>query len=188
MDNEATVEGVDTTQENNTGESEATVDTIAVPKSDYEKLNQTLGSLKRELKDLKKSKNETEEIKADSKPSENNLIEKAFLRSAQITHSEDVELALATAKKWGVSVDALVDDADFQVKLEKSRTSRANVTATSGVKGSGSTSNAKNTPEYWQGKGTPPTPDDVPDRSARMKIINAMMSNSKTGGRKFYNS
>lgn len=186
MENEEQVEGVDTTIENNTGESEATVDTIAVPKSDYEKLNQTLGSLKRELKDLKKSKNEAEEIKADSKPNENSLIEKAFLRSAQITHSEDVELAISTAKKWGVSVDALVDDADFQVKLEKARTNRANVSATSNIKGSGSTTNAKNTPEHWIAKGTPPTPADVPNRADRMKIINAMMAGAK-GGKKFYN-
>ena len=34
---------------------ESVDDTISIPKQDYEKLNQTIGSLKREVKDFKKS-------------------------------------------------------------------------------------------------------------------------------------
>lgn len=186
MDNEATVE-VGATQENtNEGGGEATVDTIAIPKSEYEKMNQTLGSLKRELKDLKKPKEESSK-ETESKPNESNgLLEKAFLRSAQITHPEDVELALATAKKWGVTVDALVDDPDFQLKLEKSRTTRSNVTATSNIRGGSSQSNAKNTPAYWQALGKPPTAADVPDRKVRANIARDMMKSGKNG-KKFYN-
>jgi hypothetical protein len=176
---------VDTT--NNEGEG-AGEDTVSLLKDEYDKLNQTIGSLKRELKDLKKPKEEIakETPKTNSSPDDNRLLEKAFLRSANIVDSEEVELALTTANKWGVSIDALVDDEDFKIKLDKLRTQKANDIATSKVKGGGNQSQTKNTPEYWIAKGTPPTPDVVPDRATRAKIIRAMMSDSK-GGKKFYN-
>src|SRR3990167_2934055 len=127
--------GADT--QNDAGEGEQ-VETIAIPKSDYEKLNQTLGSLKRELKDLKKPKEEPKETSTTNKPGENELLQKAYensqkalLRSANIIAEDEVELALTTAKKWDVSIDKLVDDEDFKIKLEKLRTSKANVVATS---------------------------------------------------------
>lgn len=184
MENETKSEGVADTNDTN-GESNE-IDTIAVPKADYEKMNQTLGSLKRELKDLRKSKEETKVTENTSSKPDNSLLEKAFLRSAQITDSEEVELALSTAKKWGVSIDALVDDEDFRVKLDKLRTNKSNIAATSNIKGSGGTSQAKLTPEYWVAKGTPPSPADVPDRKLRAKIARAMMGNAKNG-KKFYN-
>lgn len=186
MDTDQTTEGaVDTG--NNEGEAgnEGQAETIAVPKSEYDKLNQTLGSLKRELKDLKKPKEETKET-PQTKP--DSLIEKTYLRAAGITNAEDVELALATAKKWGVSIDALVDDADFQVKLEKQRTTRDNAVATSNVRGTNGTSNAKQTSEYWVAKGTAPTPADVPDRATRAKIVREMMAREKGSTNSFYNS
>lgn len=184
MDNETKTEGV---AENNTTEETTTeADTVSIPKSDYEKLNQTLGSLKRELKDLKKPK---EESKESSNPDVSRLVEKlerSSLRQAGITHPDDVELAKATAKKWGVDVDEVLIDEDFKIKLERQQTTRSNVTATSGVKGGAGSSQAKFTPEYWIAKGTPPTTSDIPDRKTRTKIFRAMMENSKSG-KKFYN-
>lgn len=160
-------------------------ETIAIPKSDYEKLNQTLGSLKRELKDLKKPKEEVKDAPKTNQP-DNSLLEKAYLRSAGINDADEVKLALDTAKKWGVSIDALVDDDDFKIKLEKVRTQKSNELATSGVKGGAGTSQAKNTPEYWIAKGAPPTATDVPDRKARVKIAKAFMANAKNS-KTFYN-
>lgn len=189
MDNEANTEVVADTNNNEGGGEESNADTIAVAKADYEKLNQTLGSLKRELKDLKKAKEETKDVSKETttaKPDSNNLIEKAFLRSAQITAEDEVELALTTAKKWGVSVDKLVDDEDFKTKLDKLRTTKSNIAATSNIRGAAGTSQAKNTPEYWVAKGVPPTAADVPDRKVRAKIARAMMDSSKSG-KKFYN-
>lgn len=184
------------TEENNqaasadtsTNESESSQsETVSLSKADYDKLNQTVGSLKRELKDLKKPKEETGE--QNSKPTDNSsveLLQKAFLRSAQITDRDEVDLALTTAKKWGVPIDELVDDEDFKIKLDKIRTQKANELATSGVRGDGSSSNAKSSHEYWVAKGTPPTAQDVPDRKTRAKIARAMMDNAKSG-KKFYN-
>jgi len=181
-------EGV-VTPENNEGEgkvTEAEVETISIPKKDYENLNQTLGSLKRELKDLKKPKEETKETPEKTQPDDSRLLEKAFLRSAGISTEEEVELALSTAKKWDMSVDKLVDDEDFKIKLEKLRTQKANELATSNLKGSGGQSQAKDTPEYWIAKGSPPSRTDVPNRVTRTKIARAMIENQKSG-KKFYN-
>ena len=189
MDTEKTE--TDIVTETNEGEGE--VETISIPKTEWEKHNQTLGSLKRELKDLKKAKEETKETPiTNTKPDENPLeqkLEKLALRQAGITDPEDIELARKTAKKWNMDIDDVLSDDDFKVKLEKQQTARANVQATSGVRGSGTgTSQAKNTPEYWQAKGVPPTPADVPDGKTRRAIVRSMLSDAKKGtGSKFYN-
>ena len=135
---------------------------------------------------------ETPPDKKDSKPDENPLeqkLEKLALRQAGITDPEDIELARKTAKKWNMDIDDVLSDEDFKVKLEKQQTARANIQATSGVRGSGTgTSQAKNTPEYWQAKGVPPTPADVPDGKTRRAIVRSMLTAAKKGtGSKFYN-
>jgi hypothetical protein len=169
--------------ETDNGENaETQEDVLTVPKAEYEKLNQTLGSLKRELKDLKKPK---EDSKESPKP-DDSLLQKAYLRTANITAEDEVELALETAKKWDLPIDKLVDDEDFKIKLEKLRITKANTEATSNVRGSGNQSTAKNDPAYWIAKGTPPTPDQIPDRKVRSKIVRAFMESSKEG-KKFYN-
>ena len=87
-----------------------------------------------------------------------------------------------------MDVDEVLVDEDFKVKLERQQTNRANVEATSGVKGGGGGgSDAKNTPEYWIAKGVPPTREQVPDRKTRANIVRAMMAGAKTSGKKFYN-
>ncbi len=175
------------TEETNNTEEVAEVDTVSIPKSDYEKMNQTLGSLKRELKDLRKPKEEPKET--SSKPEESKLLEKIermSLRTAGITHQDDIDLAKLTAKKWGVDIDEVLMDDDFKAKLERQQTSRDNVAATSRIKGGAGSSQAKNTPEYWIAKGTPPSATDVPDRKTRATIARALMSNAKSG-KKYYN-
>lgn len=183
MDNETNV-NADTT---NSEQAVEQVETVSLTKSEYEKLNQTLGSLKRELKDLKKPKEET--VKETSTQSDNNplleRIEKMAIRQAGITEQEDIDLARNTAKKWGVDIDEVLTDPDFQAKLQRQQDARANSIATSNIKGGAGTSQAKNTPEYWIAKGIPPTPSDVPDRKTRVKIARAFMDSSKNS-KKFY--
>lgn len=184
MDNETNV-NADTT--NNSEQAVEQVETVSLTKSEYEKLNQTLGSLKRELKDLKKPKEET--VKETSTQSDNNplleRIEKMAIRQAGITEQEDIDLARNTAKKWGVDIDEVLTDPDFQAKLQRQQDARANSIATSGIKGGAGTSQAKNTPEYWIAKGIPPSASDVPDRKTRVKIARAFMDSSKNS-KKFY--
>lgn len=144
--------------------------------------------LERQLAQVNKKLGVSIEKEEEKKPDNSNtLLEKAFLRSAGIVDKEEVAEALKTAEKWGMTVDELVDDEDWNTKLEKLRIRKSNALATSGVKGdkSGGTS-TKNTPEYWIAKGTPPSAEDVPDRETRTKITKAMMANAKNG-KKFYN-
>jgi hypothetical protein len=181
--------------ESNEGEGSVAQDeTVSIPKKDYETLNQTLGSLKRELKDLKKAKEEPKETPTTNQPKSDDVllqrVEKLAIKTAGIDHPDDVELARNTAKKWGMDIEEVLADDDFKAKLEKQQTSRANIEATSGVRGSGSApTQAKLTAEYWQAKGTPPSPTDVPDAAKRREIIRGMMNASKGNGKmKFYNS
>ena len=145
-------------------------------------------ALKEKATELEGKLTELGKVQPDKKDnkSDDTLLQKAYLRSAQITAEDEVELALTTAKKWDVSIDKLVDDEDFKIKLEKLRTSKANIAATHNLKGGKGPSEAKNTPEYWIAKGVPPTPDQVPDRKTRATIARAMMENQKSG-KKFYN-
>lgn len=136
----------------------------------------------------KQGEKPTQDPKKEEKSGDSDgLLAKAYLRSAGITKKEEVELALLTAKKWGVGIDELVDDEDFQGKLEKMRTKQANIQASTGVSGDKTGSSVKETTEYWVAKGTPPTPDQVPNRATRSKIISEMLKLSETSGKKFYN-
>lgn len=117
-------------------------------------------------------------------------LERLAFKQAGITHEDDVELAQKTAKKWGVDVDEVLADEDFQGKLIRQQDARSNVEATSKVKGSGSNASksGKETPEYWIGKDTPPTPQDIPDNRLRQQIIQKMiMSQRNNKTLKFYN-
>ena len=187
METETKTEGeADTT---NGKEEGAEADVVTLKKDEYEKLNQTLGSLKRELKDLKKPKEETRETSKETKPDEHLLqkFEKLSMRSAGLTHQDDMELARTTAKKWNMDVDDVLADEDFKVKLEKQQTARANADASTNIRGGGGEGQAKNTEAYWVAKGTPPSAQDVPDRKTRVKIARAFMKNARTSGKTFYN-
>jgi hypothetical protein len=176
----------------NEGEgSEPKENIISLSKEEYDKLQKDLGSAKRELKDLKKEKDSPKETPQETKPDDALLqrIERLAFKQEGVTHEEDKELARNTAKKWGMDIDEVLADEDFKTKLEKQQTSRANVEATSNVKGGSGQAQAKNTTEYWQKKGAPPTPADVPDGTTRRKIVRDMLKASKGSGKmKFYNS
>ncbi len=181
-------EVIDSTTNGTEGEGES--ETVSVAKADYDKLNQTLGSLKRELKDLKKPKEESKET-VQTKTDENQLlakIERMSLRQAGITDPEDIKLAQDTAQKWKMDIDDVLADDDFKAKLERQQTNRANVQATSKVKGGSGGTQAKNTAEYWIAKGQPPTPADIPDKTTRQKVVQAVIKAVKQGdNKKFYN-
>lgn len=152
-------------------------------KAEKERLEAELGGLKR---DFKKTVKKGDGKQTEKSQPDDSLLQKAYLRTANITAEDEVDLAIETAKKWDLPIDKLVDDEDFKIKLEKLRVTKANTEATSDLRGSGNQSTAKNEPSYWIAKGTPPTPEQVPDRKVRSKIVRAFLSNAKEG-KKFYN-
>src|SRR3990167_4245545 len=130
--------------------TEVTTDS-KVKLTDEEKLARLEGGAQRLRKKLGLDKPAPkEEVKVENKKSDELLLEKlekVTLRSEGITHPDDIELARNTAKKWGIDVDEVVADVDFKAKLARQQTARANVAATSGVKGGGGgTSEVKNSP------------------------------------------
>lgn len=178
-----------------TNEGEGEVETLSIPKKDYEKLNQDLGSLKRELKDLKKAKEESKEAKETPQTKPDNALlqrmEKIAFKQHNISHEDDMELARNTAKKWGMEVEDVLGDDDFQVKLKKLQDSRANVEATSGIKGDGSGKTAaKSKADFWINSNTPPSDEDVAtnkiSRSELSKIMTHFIKN-KGSNKVFYN-
>ncbi len=174
------------------GETKQEAATVSLTRDEYEKLNQTLGSLKRELKDLKKPKETAEETSQKTDTSDTRSVErleKLAMKTAGISHQDDVDLARKTAKKWGMGIEDVLEDEDFKAKLERQQTARANAAASSNVKGdkSGGSTSAKESADYWIAKGERPSRDQVPDRKTRATIIRSMMKNASTNGKTFYN-
>ena len=179
---------VDEVVVNNDTNTDGEVAEVKLSKAEYEELvkyKATVGSLNRELKDLKKksleTKTETPEVKAD----EFGLLQKTFLVSSGIKDADEIELAKEIQKKTGVDWDKLVEDDYFQSRLTKLRNTKENALATD-VKG-GSGGGVTKSADFFIAKGVPPTAKDIPDRKARVAIINQMMDAEKNGGGKFYN-
>ena len=113
--------------------------------------------------------------------------DKQALKIAGITDNDEIELAMKFRERTGMGMDEILSDEIFQAKLEKIKTDKANVKAAAGFKGGSDGANPKANPDYWKGKKEYPTPEEVPDRAERAKIIKQMIKNSKNQGRKFYN-
>lgn len=154
---------------------------IKVPKEEYNKTMSTLGSLKRELKDLKKPKEESKESsKSDLGDS---LGEKAFLAVNGIKGSDELDFVKKMKKETGRSTEDLLDSTYFQTELkdfrEKKSTEKAIPT------GSKRSSNSSvNTVEYWLAKDELPP---VSETQLRRDVVNAKMNKEKSKGQ-FYNS
>jgi hypothetical protein len=144
--------------------------------------------LKKQLKEAKKPKETTTEEKP--KKSESNeefgLLEKTYLRSADIVEADEVELAQKLQKETGKDLDALIESSYFKSELKDLRDAKATTKATSDVKGGGA-SKATDSVDHWVDKGVPPTREQVPDRATRVKIIKQLMQNASGSGKKFYN-
>lgn len=167
-------------------------ETEEVQEVDYskelQKSAETIGSLKRELKDLKKILKESQEPSQEVSKETNNfgLSEKALLKAYGVSDEEEVELARKIQKQTGMPWDELVDDEYFESKLKQHRNYRSNAFAATGIETGGGDVKAKFTPQYWLQKGVPPTREQVPDTAARRKIARAFIANAKKG-KTFYN-
>lgn len=179
---------------NDGGEGVQTAEEIKLAKAEYEELlgiKATVGSLKRELKDLRKSKEETQERTPDKNQTEDTQLQERVkrleLKAAGISSEKEIALAERLQKETGLDWEKLLGSKYFTAELSDLRTEMANDTAASNIRGDGSASNTKNTTAYWQAKGAPPTPDQVPDRKVRARIAREMAKSASTSGKTFYN-
>lgn len=167
--------------------TEGEVAEVKLSKAEYEELvksKATVGSLSRELKTLKKQL-DTPKTEPEVKADEFGLLQKTFLTASGIKDADEIELAKEIQKKTGIDWDKLVEDDYFQSRLTKLRNTKENAAATDVTGGSGG--GVTKTADFFIAKGTPPTAKDIPDRKARVAIINQMMEAEKNGGGKFYN-
>ena len=174
-------------------EGEGTEEVVTLKKEEYAKLNETIGSLKRDLKDLKKAKEETPETKPDNKLLER--LDKMALSVAGITASDEVELFNKWKEQTGREADDVVGNKIFQAELADLRTAKANLKATSDLKGEHGESGVKNTPDYWIAKATKGADgqllfsDETP-KELYSKILEKLADNEPGNSEKlkFYNS
>lgn len=183
----------DIVPEDNGGEGKE--NTVTLSKENYDKLNETLGSLKRELKDLKKEKSEATPKKTKSDEELLKRLDNMALRVAGITAADEVELFNKWKESTGREADDIVGNKIFQSELADLRQAKANAAATD-VKGAGGEdSDVRNTPEYWISKATKDSsgelvfPEELPnDINLRAAIFEKLAAGAKGQNRRFYNS
>ena len=124
-------------------------------------------ALKDKIADLESAKTpDKKETKSDDKLLER--LDKMALQVAGITEADEVELFNNWKERTKLEADDIVKDDIFQAKLEGIRTAKANLKATSDIKGEHGESGARNTPEYWMNKATkgpdgkPVFPEEMP--------------------------
>lgn len=118
METEQTTEGDIDTSNNEEGSSE---ETITISKTEWEKTNQTLGSLKRENKDLKKPAKEETSKKVELQTDYGLL---AYLNTNEIKHEEDIALFNKVRSETGKKPEEILSSRYFQADLKEQRDTR----------------------------------------------------------------
>lgn len=146
--------------EESTGEGNE-VETISIPKAEYEKLNQTLGSLKREVKDLKKPKDEPKET-PKTESNEPDYGKLAYLHARQITHDEDIKLVNDEANRLKLPLHAVLEMEHVKNNLKRNLEKRE---AADGLPSQGNRSGSKlKDVDYWVAKGGLPDDQELAEK------------------------
>ena len=137
-------------------------------------------------------------VKKDNSKSDDKLLErldKMALKVSGITEADEVELFNNWKEQTAREADDIVGNTIFKKELEDLRTAKANLRATSDIKGEGDRSGgAKNNPEYWIAKATKGKdgqlefPEETP-KELFEKIVNKISENEPNQSKKlkFYN-
>jgi len=120
MDTEQTTEDVIIDTENDEMELEVEEEKITLSKSEWEKSQQTLGSLKREIKTLKKSN----EPKETSQSEQLNDTQLNYLDVKGISETEDLKIIETFVQKTGKNVREALKDDYVTAKLASNKTAR----------------------------------------------------------------
>lgn len=138
------------------------------------------------------SKTEKKAEKSDEELSKR--LDKLALKAAGINEADEVELLEKWKTDTGRDADSIVDNNIFKKELEDIRVAKANLKATSNIKGEQGISGAKNEPDYWIAKATKGSdgnllfPEEMP-KELYTKVLAKLAASS--GGNseelKFYN-
>jgi hypothetical protein len=176
-------EVVVTPEANESAEEQPQVETIAVPKSDYDKLNQTVGSLKRELKDLKKPKDTPAAEVTESRSNNTGELDETqldYLDLKGISDSDDIKVIEDVIKKTGMTVREALKDEYVTARLGANKANRdvkaATPSATKRTGGNQGTDLATAVARYEE-SGFKDLPDDYALRSA---VVNAVAAKTNT--------
>lgn len=175
-------DGTQTENEGGEGSGGADTQTIAeleTLKKELSKRDETIGSLKREMKDLKKSV-ETKETpnQNDQQSNEPDYARLAFLKANQVEHPDDQRIVLEEAQRLKLPLtDVLqMDHIKSRLKTENdTRVSQAGMPEGSGRKGGPN----KGEVDYFLAH-----PDEVPeDLELHNKVIDARMKKIENDGK-----
>lgn len=183
MDTNQTTENevVDSQTNESAAETAAEVETIALPKSEYEKLNQTLGSLKREVKELKKPKDNAESAPKSGELDETHL---DYLDLKGITEADDIKVIESVMKRTGQTLRQVLKDDYVTAKLEANKKTRevANAMPSNSKKTGNSSSNDV---EYWLSKNAQ-TGEWPTDQSLKYKVLEAKEKRAGTNAQSWH--
>jgi hypothetical protein len=180
MDTETTEgEVIDTTNDTGEGSYESEIETISIPKSEWEKTNQTLGSLKREIKDLKKPKDESRETPKSNQQTTGQLDETAldYLDLKGVSDPDEISIIEKVIAKTGQTVREALKDDYVQSKLDSIRQEKAvkNATPSSTKRGGNQQGDIASALAKFEQTGE--LPDDFTLRTA---VVNAKVESSNT--------
>lgn len=171
------------------------------------KKHNTIGDANRQLYErAKKSEGELKELKVEKekpedkktvKPDEDILkrLDNLALKAAGINEADEVELFDKWKTDTGRDSDSIVDNSIFKKELDELRTAKANLKASSNIKGEGGEgSGIRNTPDYWIAKATKDKDgkllfDDATPKELYSQILNKLAESSGESSEtlRFYN-
>ena len=96
-------------------------------------------------------------IKKEERKSDDEMLErldKMALQVAGINEADEVELFGKWKEQTGRKADDIVGNSIFKKEIEEIRIAKANLRATSDIKGERGESGVRNTPDYWIAKAT----------------------------------
>lgn len=130
MNTEENNQEVEVAEETTEEETEEETDVITIPKSEWNKTQQTLGSLKREIKTYKKSTETSKETPNTGELAESQL---EFLELKGVTDQDEIDIIAKFVAKTGQPVRQALRDDYVQSKLAALKADKAVKNATPGA-------------------------------------------------------
>lgn len=154
--------------EETTEETEEEAETVSIPKSEWEKTQQTVGSLKREIKTWKKAAESQKETPKAGELAESQL---EFLELKGISDDDEIDIISKFVNKTGQTVRQALRDDYVKTKLDALRAEKAVKDAIPGATKRGGNQQTNLAAAIARFDATGELPDDFEIKS---QVINAV--------------